>query len=88
LTVKASLIFGKRFTVFKIENYKSFSEFKFSILACTFVGILHFWALKFVGSPNLPLKVPVYRIPTLVIAAGIRRRLAKFRPHSKESGQS
>jgi hypothetical protein len=55
LTVKTSLIFGKRFTVFK--TVKLFSGFKLFILACTFVGIHYRWALEFVGSPNLPPKV-------------------------------
>jgi hypothetical protein len=49
-------------TIYGFENYKSFSEFKLFILAGTFLRILHRWTLEFVGSLNLPLKVPIYRI--------------------------
>jgi hypothetical protein len=47
LTVKISLIFEKRFTVF------TFFRFKLLFLARTFVRIRHRRALKFVGSSNL-----------------------------------
>jgi len=55
LTIKAYLMFGKRFMLLKIVN--RFSEFKLFILVCMFVGIRHCEALKFVGNPNLPPKV-------------------------------
>jgi hypothetical protein len=72
LTVKAYLIFKKRFTVFArmnslnpendftIFNRKPFSEFKLFIIASTFMGICHCWAFEFVGSPYLPPNVPEF----------------------------
>jgi hypothetical protein len=55
-----------------------FLNFNFSyIFPCTFVRIRHRWPLKFVGSPNLSLKVPKFRD----LGA-----LAEFRPPLPDSG--
>jgi hypothetical protein len=50
-------------TIYGFENCKSFSEFKLFILARTFVGIRHLWALEFVGNPTLPSKIPEFWYP-------------------------
>jgi hypothetical protein len=62
LIVKASLIFGKRFTIYDFQNRKSFSEFKVFVLVPTFVGIYHRYASEFVGDSNIPPKVPNFGI--------------------------
>jgi hypothetical protein len=58
--------------IYGFEYRKSFSEFKHFILASRFVRIIHYRALEFVGSPNLPLKIPVYQVSTLATATRIR----------------
>jgi hypothetical protein len=60
LTVKTFLIFEKRFTVLKTVN--RFLDLNFFILTSTIVRICHRWALEFVGSSNLPPKVPNFGI--------------------------
>lgn len=45
------------------ENYKLFFGFKLFILAHTFIGIYHRWALEFVGSPALPPKISEFWFP-------------------------
>jgi hypothetical protein len=48
-------------TIYGFKNRKSFfSRFKLFILADTFMGIRHRQALEFVGSLNLPSKVPKF----------------------------
>lgn len=44
-------------TIYSFENHKLFSGFKFLILARTFVGICHCWALMFIGNLTLPSKI-------------------------------
>jgi hypothetical protein len=57
--------------IYSFENCKSFFEFKLFVLAGTLVEVLYRRTLEFVSSLNLPLKVPVYRIPVLTTAAEI-----------------
>jgi hypothetical protein len=59
-------------TIYGFQNSKSFSEFKFFILARMFVGICHRRTFEFVGSPSLALKVPNFGI-RLLESSGTRR---------------
>jgi len=60
--------------IYGFENCKSFSKFKLFILVRTFMGIRHRLELEFVGSLNLPLKVPEFWNPI----AEIRQLPPKF----------
>jgi hypothetical protein len=73
--------------IYSFKNRKSSSEFKFFILATTFVGIHYCGTLKFIGIPNLLLKVLEFW-DSITEIRPVRRKLSRhprIRPPSPNS---